>query len=151
MADDRTLADLLEGERIAMVVTPDGRARPMTVLRREDARLWFVTDRTADWVARLIDGERVTVTISDLGDSLFVSLTGTAATTTDRGVLETLWSPPLRAWFQGPDDPNVVALSVDVAEGEYWDGPDTTVGRIVRGLAGMATGKGSRTMGRRVT
>ena len=55
--------------------------------------------------------------------------------------------PSAASLFEGPDDPDVVALSADVSEGEYGDGPDTTIGRIVGGIAGMATGEGSRTMG----
>ncbi|GGI04451.1 pyridoxamine 5'-phosphate oxidase family protein [Egicoccus halophilus] len=148
MSDDaRTLDEVLEGERIAMLVTPDQRARPMAILDHEGVRLWFLTNRGAEWVDELATPTPMTVAISDPQDATFVSLTGTARTSSDRALIGRLWSPSLEAWFDGPDDPDVVALEVEVIEGEYWDGPGTGVGRTLRGLAGALTGEGRRTMG----
>lgn len=148
MTDDvRTLNDLLDGERIAMLVTADHRARPMMVLDNERDRLWFLTSKAVDWVERLKDEERVTLTLADTDDALFVSLTGTIGTTTDQAKLDELWNPAMDAWFDGREDPNLVALHVDVVDGEWWDGPGTGVGRAIRGLAGVITGDGERTMG----
>ena len=144
---DRTLDDLLDGERTAMVVTADQRARPMTILERDDQRLWFLTTAAADWVQELPEREVVNLSIVDPGDSLYVSLTGTAATTTDQDVRERLWSPALEAWFDGVEDPNLVALSVDVTDGEYWDGPDGAVARTLKLAAAALTGSGSEKMG----
>lgn len=144
---ERTLDDLLSGERTAMLVTADQRARPMTILERDDQRLWFLTTADADWVRELPDQEIVNVSVVDPGDSLFVSLTGTATTTTDQQVRERLWSPALEAWFDGVDDPNLLALSVDVTDGEYWDGPDGTVARTLKLAAAALTGSGSEKMG----
>jgi general stress protein 26 len=145
--DARSLEEVLDGERIAMFVTSDQRARPMTILAQDGASLWFLTDRTVEWVQALGDGERVTVAVSDPQDAVFVSLTGTAVLTTDQQRLDDLWHPSLEAWFDGREDPNLVALGVEVTEGEYWDGPGTGVGRALRGLAGVVTGDGRRTMG----
>lgn len=145
--ETRTLEQALDGERIAMVVTHDHRARPMTVLEARGSTLWFLTDRTADWVAELGPAEPVTVTVSDLGDGVFVSLTGTVRTTDDRARLEALWNPAMQVWFDGPDDEKLIALQVEVTEGEYWDGPDSGIGAVARGLAGLVTGRGDRTMG----
>lgn len=145
--DSRTLDDVLAGERIAMLVTADQRARPMTVIEREGSRLWFVASRDADWVKELPEGEVVAVVISDPGDATFVSLTGATGFTDDRATLERLWSSQMQAWFDGVDDPSLVALHVDVGDGEYWDGPDTLVGRAIRGLVGAVTGQGDRVMG----
>jgi general stress protein 26 len=145
--DTRTLEDVLDGERISMVVTADQRARPMTIVGRDDARLWFLTSREADWVQALPDSEYVAVVVSDPNGSLYVSLTGRAGFTDDRATLERLWSKPMEAWFDGVDDPKLVALHVDVTEGEYWDGPDSGLSRAVRGIASVVTGEGRELMG----
>jgi general stress protein 26 len=145
--ESRSLEDIFEEERIVMFVTSDQRARPMAVLDRDGETLWFLTSRATEWVSGLTQGEKVTLTVSDPKDSLFVSLTGSARTSTDRERIDALWSPMLEAWFEGRDDPNITALQVDVAEGEYWDGPGTGVGRALRGLAGQLIGDGRRTMG----
>lgn len=145
--DTRTLDDVLEGERISMVVTADQRARPLSIVERDGDRLWFLVDREADWVQALPESEYVAVVISEPKDALFVSLTGQAGFTDDRETLERLWSKPMEAWFEGPDDPKLVALHVDVADGEYWDGPDSGLSRAVRGLASVVTGEGRDQMG----
>jgi general stress protein 26 len=145
--EQRTLEDVLAGERTVMLVTADQRARPMTVTARDDARLWFLTSRSADWVGDLEDGEIVAVVVSDLDESLFVSLTGASGTTDDAAVRDRLWNPVMQAWFDGADDPDLIALHVDVTDGEYWDGPDTGAGRALRGLAAVATGRGRELMG----
>jgi general stress protein 26 len=145
--DTRTLDEVLEGERVSMVVTADQRARPMSIAGRDGDRLWFLTDRQADWVKALPDSEYVAVVISDPHDSLYVSLTGQAGFSDEHETLERLWAKPMEAWFEGPDDPRLVALHVDVTDGEYWDGPDSGLSRAVRGIAAVVTGEGRDLMG----
>jgi general stress protein 26 len=145
--DARTLDDLLDGERTAMVVTADQRARPMTVIARDEDRLWFLTTRSAEWVGALENGEFVAIVVVDPSDSLYLSLTGRATLTDDAATLQRLWNPAMEAWFDGADDPDLIALAVDVHEGEYWDGPGTGVGRALRGLASVVTGRGRELMG----
>ena len=40
-----------------------------------------------------------------------------------------LWTAPARAYFDGPEDPDVVALAFDVTGGRWWDGPDSRIGQ----------------------
>jgi general stress protein 26 len=138
--DTRTLEEVLDGERVSMVVTADQRARPLTIAERDGDRLWFLTDRQADWVQALPDSEYVAVVVSDPDDSLYVSLTGQAGFTDDPATLERLWSQSMETWFEGADDPKLVALHVDVEEGEYWEGPDSGLSGTVRGIASRVTG-----------
>lgn len=145
--DTRSLDEVLDGEHISMVVTADQRARPMSIIDRDGDRLWFLTNREADWVQALPESEYVAVVISDPKDSLYVSLTGQAGFTDDRATLERLWAKPMEAWFDGVDDPKLVALHVDVTDGEYWDGPDTGISRAIRGIASVVTGEGRDKMG----
>jgi general stress protein 26 len=145
--DTRTLDDVLDGERISMVVTADQRARPMSIVGRDGDRLWFLTSREADWVQALPESEYVAVVVSDPKDSLYVSLTGRAGFSDDRETLERLWSTSMEAWFEGADDPKLIALHVDVTDGEYWDGPDSGLSRAVRGIAAVVTGEGRDEMG----
>jgi general stress protein 26 len=148
MSDDaRSLDEIMESGPITMLVTADQKARPMTVLEQDGSRLSFLTDRTTEWMEEMTENEQVAVVISDPDDHLFVSLTGTAHVSEDKDTLDELWSPALEAWFDGREDPNLVALHVDVHDGEYWDGPATGAGRALRGLAGIIAGDGRKTMG----
>jgi general stress protein 26 len=47
----------------------------------------------------------------------------------DRERVQSLWTAPARAYFDGPDDPDVVALAFDVTGGRWWDGPDSRIGQ----------------------
>ena len=145
--DTRTVEQAIEDLRIAMVVTPDLRARPMTVASVDGDRLAFMTDNRAAWVKQLADGSPVGVTFSDGGDGDYVSLTGHASTSQDRELLDRLWNVAANAWFDGADDPNLVALLVEVQDGEYWDSADNVVSRAIRGAAAVATGSGSELLG----
>lgn len=145
--DTRTLDDVLEGEPVSMVVTADQRARPMSIVGRDGDRLWFLADREADWVQALPESEYVAVVVCDPKDSLYVSLTGQAGFSDDRETLARLWAKPMEAWFEGPDDPKLVALHVDVSDGEYWDAPNSGVSRTVRGITAMVTGRDRDAMG----
>ena len=111
MSDDaRSLDEIMESGPITMLVTADQKARPMTVLDQDGSRLSFLTDRTTEWMEDMTENEQVAVVISDPGDSIFVSLTGTARVSEDPETLDELWSPALQAWFDGRDDPNLVAV-----------------------------------------
>lgn len=148
MSDDaRSLDEIMQNGPVIMLVTADQKARPMTVLEHDGSRLSLLTDRTTAWMEEMTDNEQVAVVISDPDDSIFVSLTGTARVSENKETLDELWSPALEAWFDGREDPNLVALHVDVHDGEYWDGPGTGAGRALRGLAGIVTGDGRKTMG----
>lgn len=148
-AEQRTVEQAIQGERVAMVVTPDLRARPMTVASVDGDRVAFLADRRAAWIQQLADATPVGLTVSDPDDSTYASLTGRASTSDDRDLLEHLWGLAANAWFDGVDDPNLVALVVDVTDGEWWDGPDSVVSTMVRGAAAVATGTGSELLGDR--
>src|SRR6476661_2402291 len=50
-----------------------------------------------------------------------------SASTTSR--VRDLWTAPARAYFDGPEDPDIVALAFDVTGGRWWDGPDSRIGQ----------------------
>jgi general stress protein 26 len=50
----------------------------------------------------------------------------------DAAKAEELWSAPMKAWFEGPDDPNLVLLRVDVDTAEFWNDPAGGLVSILR-------------------
>ena len=124
--DKHELWDRLESLRTVMLTTQDaeGRmgARPVTVLKIENGRMWFfipVTGGIADDVKRDAD---VLVSVMDKDDDLFVSMNGEAEVRRDPAKAKELWSTMAGAWFPGgPDDPNLGVMSIDVHRGDYWD------------------------------
>ena len=55
------------------------------------------------------------------GDYEYVSLSATARIIEDRRKIKELWTDGLRVWFpNGPDDPELVLIAVDVETAKYW-------------------------------
>jgi general stress protein 26 len=143
--DVRLITDLLTADpTIAMVMTMVGRhhsSRPVTCADVQDHRLSFLVSRQADWVEAIAESKAlVHVTVSDDTHTTYLSLNGGAMVVTDPAEIVRLWSPAARAWFDGPDDPDLAVVHFDVSDGEYWDGPGGRVGRAVALLRAAFTG-----------
>lgn len=143
--DVRLLTELLTADpTIAMVMTMVGRhhsSRPVTCADVQDHRLSFLVSRKAEWVNAIANSQAlVHVTISDDVHAIYVSLNGGAMVLTDAAEIVRLWTPAARAWFDGPDDPDVAVVHFDVSDGEFWEGPGGRVGRAVALLRAAFTG-----------
>ncbi len=118
---------LIKGARIAMLATrgEDGlfHSRPMATSEAEfDGTLWFLTDRRTHKVEQLLADPEVLITYAS-GQN-YISVAGRGEIVSDRQRIKELWSETARAWFpQGVDDPNLVAMRIEVAIAEYWDIP----------------------------
>lgn len=131
------LAKMIKGIRIAMLCTamPDGslRSRPMATQQAEfDGQLWFFCDADSAKVYEIEREHHVNIAYADRDDSRYVSVSGRASVVRDEAKVGELWSPVHKAWFpNGPDDPNLRLLRVDVDQAEYWDAPSSTMTRII--------------------
>lgn len=129
----------IEGQRVCMFIDHDGqtpRARPMAPLvRRAEGRIWFLTDRHSGKVADLSDDSPVCLTFQDKGDNWYVALTGSASVVDDPAKTAELWSPVMKEYFAGPDDPAIVLIAFEPLEAEVWNGP----GRMMAGLKMLVT------------
>jgi len=149
-SEPRTVEGLLtSGHTIAMVMTMvDGEhtSRPVTIVEARRNRVSFLVSRAVDWVEAIVAGRAVVhVTVADDGDSTYLSLQGTASVVTDTAERERLWTPVAKAWFTGPDDPDLAVLRFDVTGGTWWDGPSGHVRRGLALLKAAVTGDGSDT------
>ncbi|MEZ5139331.1 MAG: pyridoxamine 5'-phosphate oxidase family protein [Acidimicrobiales bacterium] len=141
----RSLTDLADGIRIAMVTSPAPRgldARPLTVQRVDDDRVWFLVAGDAEWLPAASAGPvNLALTASDR----WVSLSGTASVVTDPGAIAELGDPISDAWFHGDHPP--VALRVDVEHGDWWaaaGAPRVAVGLMKAKLTGAEPDTGDR-------
>lgn len=117
------------------------RVRPMTTLDTDDeGRLWFFCPRDGRVAADVRAESRVSLIYADAGSATFVNVYGHATPSNDQAKVDELWNPLLKPWFEGPDDPNLQLLDVQVESAEYWEGPDTRVGRIVSMARAAITG-----------
>jgi general stress protein 26 len=143
----RPITALLTTEPVvAMVMTMVGRhhsSRPVTCADVQDHRLSFLVSQQAEWVAAIAASQAIVhVTVADDAHTTYVSLNGGAMVVTDPREILRLWSPVARAWFDGPEDPDLAVVHFDITDGEYWDGPGGRVGRAVAMLRAALSGDG---------
>lgn len=141
------LSKLLKDIRIAMLTTVDDdgslHSRPMATQEMDpDGILWFFTEAHSGKVHELDRDRHVNVSYSKPDDQVYVSVSGTARVVRDTAKAKQLWNPMLKAWFpNGPEDPDVALLRVDVAKAEYWDSPSSAVVHLIGFAKAIATGK----------
>ena len=130
---------------VAMLSTFSGNtihARPMHAVARSDyGDIVMLTDRNLAKDNEIEHNHSVTLTYSD-GSHTFVSVEGAAEVSTDRSIINDVWSNAAKIyWPDGPDDPNIVALLVTPHAVEYWDGDNKFVSgiKIAYGLATHST------------
>ncbi len=145
--DVKKLSQLIKGIRVAMLTTvcADGslRSRPMVTQDAEfDGSLWFFTRADTPKVEEVRQREQVNLAYAVPEDQRYVSVSGTAHLVRDPQKVKELWSPVLKAWFpQGPDDPQLALLRVDVERAEYWDAPSSMTVHLVGFVKALATGQ----------
>lgn len=147
------LRGLLDGIHVAMLVTDGSGAdsvdgRPMgTQEIDDDGCLWFFSQRDAAKVEEIGRNPSVAVSYVDTSSETYVFVRGHAQVVDDRARAQELWSPVAKAWFDGPDDPQLVLVRVAVDSAEYWNtkgGRIASVLQIGARIAGMDVGEGQR-------
>jgi general stress protein 26 len=140
MADDtdRVWA-LMEKIAICMLTTRDGeqiRSRPMgAYVRRDENAVYFLTDVRRHKDDEVLKFPHVCLAFADASGQKYVSLTGRAAVSNDRGKIRELFSTPAKAWWESAEDPNIRVLKVTPNDAEYWDSPGTVVSYIKMAVA----------------
>lgn len=119
-----TLREKIKDMRMVMLSTlSNGRivTRPMATQDvGDDGILRFLTGAESNKVDELEDDPRVGLAYSDHDAASYVSVAGTARLTNDRALIKKFWNPLLKAWFDGPDDPNIRVIEVRPNTAEYW-------------------------------
>jgi general stress protein 26 len=116
------------------------RARPMDArVRREENRIYCLTDVRHDKDDEIARFPKVLLAFADTGAMKYVSLSGTAAVSDDRGKIKELWEPTAQAWWDSSDDPNIRLLTVTPDSAEYWDSPGKIIS-LTKMVVAAATG-----------
>jgi general stress protein 26 len=129
----RRVDEVLDGVRVAMLTTDTDaglEARPLSIVAQDDDTLWFLVSRRAHWLnAAVLSSQQSLLAFEDARRSSYVCLVGTLRLDDEPSRVRELWTAPARAYFDGPEDPDVVALAFDVTGGRWWDGPDSRIGQ----------------------
>lgn len=127
---------------IAMVTITDGHymsaSRPLRTQQfDDDGVLWFFVSSEGSVAACLESNQRVNVSYIDPARGIFLSLSGYAHLVFDPDRILALWDDGVLSWFSdGPPDPKLALLRVDVLDAQYWDEHLSLVRRVtLRALA----------------
>jgi len=118
-------------------------SRPLTNQQVDaDGNLWFFVSDQEAFTRDLLTNPSVNVSFADVGDHLYVSVSGRAELLRDRAKAEELWNPAVKAWFpQGLDDPHLALLKVRIQAAEYWDTGNSKMVTLFAMAKAAITGK----------
>jgi general stress protein 26 len=124
----------------------------MTLQQSEfDSTLWFFASRSTDFVDDLQRHAEVNVSCMDADDSFYLSISGRATAVNDPVRARSLWNVMNEAWFpQGPTDPDLVLLRVDVERAELWKSDTNRMVQMLRIAKAAAFGTPPRGIGEHV-
>jgi len=131
--------------KIAMLtsVGEDGRlySRPMYTQQADgDDGLWFFSAKSSAKAEQIARHHEVNVGYGDPQKNLYISVAGRARIVDDPEKERELWNPMNKAFFEGPDDPDLVLLRVDAERAEYWDGPTGKMRQLFNMARSAVTG-----------
>ena len=150
MANDNTTGDrnqqrvwdLMKKIGFAMLVTHDGdklRARPMSAyLARDENMIYFLTDARRHKDEDIARNPGINLSFADAGSQTYVSLTGTATVSNDRGKIRELFSTTAKAWWDSAEDPNIRVLKITPEDAEFWDSPGTVISYVKMAAAAIS-------------
>ena len=138
------LCKLIQNIAVAMMTTHDALgalvSRPMVPLEMDaTGALWFFTDKRSDKVEHL---QEVNLGFADVGQSIFVSLSGSGEIHADQARVDRLWTPFAKPWFpDGPESSHLALLKFTPRTAEYWDAPHGRMARMFAMAASVAAGR----------
>jgi general stress protein 26 len=122
----------LAKDQIAMVGTrtrEGHESRPLATQTIDaDGTVWFMIPADSPTVSEVAADPAVDLTYAVSSKSAYLHVRGRGQTVRDPAKAKELWSPIAKAWFDGPEDPNLALLKVTPTHGRYWD---TTHGKLV--------------------
>lgn len=136
---------LMKDVGICMLVTKAGdqlRSRPVAAYPSEDvSTIYVLTDVNSHKDDEIEVNPQVNLAFAHPGNHSYVSLTGTAYVSNDRAKIKELWNPYAKAWWSGPDDPNIRLLKIDPKSAEFWDSPGKIVSTVLMAFKAITGSK----------
>lgn len=142
------LWDLIKDIRFCMLSHhhADGslHSHPLTTQNKaldEAATLYFLVSKSTELGQRLRQDGNVNLSYANPRDDTWVSITGSAMVVEDVQQQKDLFDAMDKAWFNGPQDPDLELVTVHVAEAEYWNVKENRLLQMLRLGQAAATGR----------
>ena len=114
-------------------------SRPMSIQDIDDeGNLWFISSANSNKNFEILKDNQVQLFFANNSSSQYISIYGSASIYRDQSIIDELWSPVAKAWFEeGKNDPNVTVIKVVPSDAYYWDTKDGKVISLLT-MAGSA-------------
>ena len=116
---------LIEDIRMSLLVTKNGDmidARPMAAIAQEEnGRIYILANKQEDSHRQIQQDDQVIVSFQK--GVTYVVVHGSAQSSDDRTKIRELWTAFDQAWWDGPEDPRIILLSIEPSRAEYWESP----------------------------
>ena len=147
--DHNTLWDLIKDIRFGMLTHRhhDGMlySHPLTTQNKsldEGSMLYFFIFEKSELASSLRQDGNVNVSYASPNDDRYVSIVGKASVTHDPAKVKQLWSPAAQDWFpDGPTDPDLALLAVEISHAEYWDVEESRMKQFFNKAKAVLTGE----------
>lgn len=135
--DDTSVAMMLTGLENRPIS-----AVPMYTKKMDDqGDIWFLSGRNSGHNKQLMKNNDVQLLYSNTDDMEFLSIYGEAEISSNREMIEELYSKMDDNYFKGKDDPEVTVIKVKPQEAYYWDNKQNKFLTLLRLGVGAVTGK----------
>lgn len=141
------LWDLIKETRFCMLSHrhTDGtlHSHPLTMQNKkldESGYVYFFVSRKTEVGQRLRQDGNVNLSFANVKDDTWVSITGTAMVLEDPQKKEELFDVMDKAWFDGPQDPEMELVAVRIDEAEYWNVKENKLLQLLKMGKAAATG-----------
>jgi general stress protein 26 len=151
------LESLIRDIGVAMITTksPDGsiHSRPMASPKHSfDGDLYFFTAVDSLKAHEVEQESQVNVSFAEPKNERYVSISGKASVVKDVVMAREMWNPLMKGWFpEGPDDPTLALLKVEIEHAEYWDAKSSKMLVLLSLMKAATTGKPPQHLGQHET
>jgi len=140
------IKELIEKETICLFTTKLSSvplsSRPMSTLKvDENGIVWFFSKVDSDKNTHIKQDDRVQLFYTHSASSEYLTLYGRAEIVTDQRIIDELWSPLAKVWFDGKNDPTITVLKVTPEDGHYWDTKSNKMVQMLKLAIGAIIGK----------
>ncbi len=140
------IKELIEKANISLFTTKLSSApfstRPMSTLKvDENGIIWFFSKVYSNKNMDIKQDDRVQLFYLHSALSEYLSLYGRAEIVTDRRMIDELWNPLAKVWFDGKEDPTLTILKITPEDGHYWDTKHSKMVQLLKLAIGAIIGK----------
>lgn len=122
----KKMKDMVDDIKVAMFATRLDK-QPLSVVPMhtkevdKEGNIWFLSRNDSDHNSDLLKRSETQLMYSDPNAMKFISVYGHAEIVSDQAVLDDLYDKKDNAWFDGKDDPNLIAIKFIPKEAAYWN------------------------------